>query len=637
MSIHNVEGAAGAYKVALSQQPPEGVKGEAVSLLSRDVPLKTGERKGERIAVKPSDVGLQTYEVRVTGASGLDVFRRLSFDVKPPAGDIKRTTVKELAGNGGKLTLSKDLVAGLIASRTRVNVSVGPTARLDVPGLLSALDRYPYGCAEQTVSRALPLVYANAVAASIGIAPDAELKDRVQKAVERVFELQDSSGAFGIWGGGSEDIWLTSYVTDFLTRAKETGYTVRTIPFNQALDRLQNFIANAKDFDAGGEDRAYALYVLARNSRAPIGELRYYADTRLDRFATPLAKAQLGAALSMMGDKERAEKAFTAALSMFDALDASKSLARNDYGSVLRDGAALVTLASETGISKSEAPRLANVISKAYLNRTYTSTQEQAWMLLAAKALGDQSKQTKLLIAGQPVTGSILRSLTVEDLEKGIEITNGGDGPTDAVISVIGASLTSEPAISKGFKIERSYYTLDGKQVDMKSVAGGTSELKQNDRLVAVVRVESDEANGRVLLVDRLPAGLEIENPRLVDSGSVATLPWLKSDITPEHSEFRDDRFVAAFDLSNSRAKATDGADGEGDEGAADAPAVDDSQTPAVPANKGSDAAASATVAYIVRAVTPGKFIHPAATVEDMYRPERYARSGAGTLNISAK
>ena len=42
------------------------------------------------------------------------------------------------------------------------------------------------------MSRALPLVYANAVAAQLGIAPDKELKERVQKAIDRVFEMQDS-------------------------------------------------------------------------------------------------------------------------------------------------------------------------------------------------------------------------------------------------------------------------------------------------------------------------------------------------------------------------------------------------------------------------------------------------------------
>jgi uncharacterized protein YfaS (alpha-2-macroglobulin family) len=45
----------------------------------------------------------------------------------------------------------------------------------------------------------------------------------------------------------------------------------------------------------------------------------------------------------------------------------------------------------------------------------------------------------------------------------------------------------------------------------------------------------------------------------------------------------------------------------------------------------------TATVAYIVRAVSTGTFVHPAATVEDMYRPERYARTAAGTLTITSK
>ena len=130
---------------------------------------------------------------------GIDVKRQLTFDVKPPAGDIKRTTVSALKAGGGSLTLSSDLVHDLIPARTRVNLSVGPTASMDIPGLLTALDRYPYGCAEQTVSRALPLLYANTVAAAIGIAPDKEIKERVQKAVDRVFEMQDGSGAFGVW------------------------------------------------------------------------------------------------------------------------------------------------------------------------------------------------------------------------------------------------------------------------------------------------------------------------------------------------------------------------------------------------------------------------------------------------------
>ena len=117
---------------------------------------------------------------------------------------------------------------------------------------------------------------------------------------------------------------------------------------------------------------------------------------------------------------------------------------------------------------------------------------------------------------------------------------------------MIGAALTPEPAVSKGFTIERTYYTLDGKKVDLASATGGTSQLKQNERMVVVLKVEAPETGGRILLVDRLPAGLEIENPRLVDAGDVKTLDWLKTTVKPQHTEFRDDRFVAAFDFFGS-------------------------------------------------------------------------------------
>jgi uncharacterized protein YfaS (alpha-2-macroglobulin family) len=123
-----------------------------------------------------------------------------------------------------------------------------------------------------------------------------------------------------------------------------------------------------------------------------------------------------------------------------------------------------------------------------------------------------------------------------------------------------------------------------------------------------------------VLLVDRLPAGFEIENPRLVGSGDVTALDWLKTSVQPEHAEFRDDRFVAAFNFSGANVQA----------------ANTENATPSGEA-QAAGPATSATVAYLVRAVTPGSFVHPAATVEDMYRPERYARSAAGKLTVTPR
>ena len=610
VDVHNIDGPAAPYALTVTE---EGATRTSRPLASRDLQLKPGERRTEAVEVNPASLGRTVYDIRVSGPGGIAVTRRIALDVKPPAGDIKRAVTANLAAKGGKLALSSDMIADFLPGTARLSLLTGSAARLDVASIMTQLDRYPYGCAEQTTSRALPLLYVNQLATRLGLVTDSQIRARVEGAIERVLEMQDSTGAFGVWGPSGSDLWLTAYITDFLTRAKEAGYTVRPQPFTQALDRLGNYVSYAQDFEKGGETRAYALYVLARNGRAAVGDLRYLADTRLERFSTPLAQAQLGAALALMGDKERAERAFRTAIATIEKPgDATAwNRARADYGSLLRDGAALVTLASETGSAKAATPGLTGVLAKVYQTRTTTSTQEQAWMLLAARALSEETRGQALILDGRTLQGDGAHPIDAGVLAmRGLDLVNSGDTPVDVLVSIIGTSLTPEPATSKGFTITRSYYTLDGQKVEMKSAEGGTGSLAQNDRLLVVLTVEGAEAGGRVMLVDRLPAGLEIENPRLVEGGDLKGLDWLQRPREPQHTEFRDDRFVAAFDFFGERQR------GDG---------------------TGPDVASKATVAYIVRAVSAGSFVHPAATVEDMYRPDRFARTAAGRLDIEPR
>src|SRR6202021_3050252 len=98
-------------------------------------------------------------------------------------------------------------------------------------------------------------------------------------------------------------------------RAREKGFTVPDVLFRSALDRVRNSVVNAGEPEKdGGRDLAYGLYVLARNGTAPIGDLRYLADTKLNNLATPIAKSQLAAALALVGDKGRAERVYAGAL-----------------------------------------------------------------------------------------------------------------------------------------------------------------------------------------------------------------------------------------------------------------------------------------------------------------------------------
>ena len=177
---------------------------------------------------------------------------------------------------------------------------------LDAATILKALDRYPHGCSEQITSRAMPLLYVNDLAAGAHLAMDTEVDQRIKDAIDRLLARQGSNGSFGLWSAGGDDAWLDAYVTDFLTRAREKGFAVPDVLFKNALDRIRNSVVNANEPEKdGGRNLAYGLYVLARNGAAPIGDLRYLADTKLEQSGDPIAKSQLAAALALVGDRRR--------------------------------------------------------------------------------------------------------------------------------------------------------------------------------------------------------------------------------------------------------------------------------------------------------------------------------------------
>jgi alpha-2-macroglobulin len=585
LDLDNVEGPAGDYRLEVKS---EGVAG---NLAPQTVKLNAKQRSAVSMPLTATAAGNAAVTVRISGPSGFALERSYALSVRPATQILARRTVKPLA-KGESLTLSSDLFADLVPGSGSVAVSVGISTALDAAALLAALDRYPFGCSEQITSRALPLLYVNDLAATAHLALDTAVDQRIRDSIDRLMARQGSNGSFGLWSAGGDDVWLDSYVTDFLTRARERGFAVSDIGFKLALDRLRNFVGNAEDpTKDGGRNLAYALYVLARNGAAPVGDLRYYADTKLDAFATPIAKAQIAAALGMLGDKARAERVYAAALASI-APQPVLDYGRSDYGSVLRDAAALVTLASEGGAPRPTVTGAVERVEAARNLTPYTSTQENAWMVLAARALAKDAQAVSLDVGGEKTQGAFNRNLRASQLTQPLKVTNTGEGSVQAVVTVAGAPLVPEPPAEKGFKIERKYYTLAGKAAD-------PSKAKQNERFAVVLKITEPQPQfGRLIVADYLPAGFEIDNPRLVSSGDTGTLAWIEDAQEPVNSEFRDDRFSAAFER-----KAGD-------------PSV-------------------FTVAYVVRAVSPGRYVHPQAYVEDMYRPDRFGRTATGAIEVT--
>src|SRR5690606_2160749 len=101
----------------------------------------------------------------------------------------------------------------------------------------------------------------------------------------------------------------------------------------------------------------------------------YYAESKLDAFATPLAKAQIGAALALYGDRRRTEAAFAAAMADLDRKADDPYSWRTDYGTKLRDEAAVLTLAAETEVPTVDIRDLATRIAASAESKRWTSTQ----------------------------------------------------------------------------------------------------------------------------------------------------------------------------------------------------------------------------------------------------------------------
>jgi uncharacterized protein YfaS (alpha-2-macroglobulin family) len=583
--LDNVEGAPGDYAIDVKTSGPVKVTGDP----STTVKLAAKQRTSMALSIDAGGAGTANLDVDIKGPNGLSLARHYALEVKPATQILARRSIRTLA-KGESLTLTSDMFSDLVSGTGGVSLSVSQSTALDSATILKALDRYPHGCSEQITSRAMPLLYVNELAAGAHLAVDTEVDQRIKDAIERLLAREGSNGSFGLWSAGGDDAWLDAYVTDFLTRAREKGFSVPDVLFKNALDRIRNSVVNANEPEKdGGRNLAYGLYVLARNGAAPIGDLRYLADTKLNNLATPIAKSQLAAALALVGDKGRAERVYAAAL---DSLAPKPVLefGRVDYGSALRDAAALVSLASEGNAPRATLTQAVARVEVARGLTPYTSTQENAWLVLASRAL---SKETMSLdLNGDAIKTALYRSYKADAMAgKPVKITNTGDAPVQAVVSVSGSPITPEPAASNGFVIERNYFTLDGKPADV-------TRAKQNDRFAVVLRItEAKPEYGHIMVSDYLPAGLEIDNPHLVSSGDTGKLDWVEDGEEPKNTEFRDDRFTAAID-------------------------------------RAADNKAVFTVAYVVRAVSPGKYVLPQAYVEDMYNPSRYGRSGTGSVEV---
>lgn len=606
-SIDNVELDAGEFKALVTAAGPVAV---AAGNVTRR--LAPGERADEPIRITADETGIARLRLSVNGPQNFAVDHQYKIQTRSPY--LPETRVKrDLLEPGEAFSVGADLLEGYVPGSSEVTVSFS-SLPVDPAALYASLARYPYGCTEQTTSRAMPLLYSEELVAMGANKGNDDPRTKVQEAVTRILNRQSADGAFGLWreGDGYASPWLGAYATDFIYRAKTEGYAVPDEALRRAYGALRNISTGDKwrisgydtdryyygrynnDSDEKMMQRAsaYALYVLAKAGEADISRLRYLHDRELSEIESPLARAHIAAGLAYMGDRSRARSAFEAAI---DALGYDNT--GDYYQTELRDLAGVLALASETEFSDI-VERLAEKLGDDTPEPSELTTQEKAFLLLAVDSLSGGEEGMKVKVSGLGRGNDNERSYAISEAQAlgGVDFTYKGKTPLFRTVLVTGAPIQAPKPITSKLGALKRYYTLRGKPVSL-------SEITQGDQLVVRLTLDPKERRlNPVIVADLLPAGFEIETIlRPADGkredGDSGAFAWLGEIAAPKTVQSQDDRYIAAVDL------------------------YDD----------------DATLAYVVRAVTPGQFANPGVVAEDMYRPDVFGRSRASTLKIAPR
>ncbi len=571
------------------------------------------------------------FNAKVTGIDEYPVDRRWGLISRQPYPVTTYTKRGSLAPGKSMVLEPHEFAADpstINPETLKIAAGVDNRVPLDVHTHLDSLLHYPYGCLEQTVSSTYPWLYSldSELEAIGGVQySPAYRQSALEAGLERLAKKQKSNGGFGMWSATDEyeQHWLTAYAGHFMTDAVNAGISVDPAMMERTLKRLQDYVrgrGNMRERWSPEPDqyrfsyKAYAHYVLARNNRATLADIRKLAKD-VDSETPSLSIIQLAAAAKLQGDRELAN--------VLIARTTDQDLMTSDgdwryighYGSLIRDKAQQARLLAEHDMDDGRVQNLTRSVSGKLRERRYLSTQEQISVLQLSQALnavGGKPWQAEVRLGSKrsryTYDKGFYQSAVGEDLMKGAKITNLSQSTLYVDFAVQNTPETAPEAFSQGdVSLTRRFMDVSGNPL---TIRDGKIQLQTGDRVLVSLHVRSDTFRPDLLLVDLLPAGLELENQNLGDSLKLNEINvegksldlWMKrADI--RHQEYRDDRFVAAL---------VAGKDSRWGE-------YEDTR-----------------IFYLARAVTPGTYRIPNSLVEDMYDPEVRAISDSpGLLMIS--
>ncbi|WP_281616200.1 alpha-2-macroglobulin [Flammeovirga sp. SubArs3] len=468
------------------------------------------------------------------------------------SGVLKNSTKKEV-------NLKEDFIVSSLTGK--LILSKSPV--IEFAKSLDYLIMYPYGCVEQTTSKVFPQLYLGEISARFDKSDQKANRDYyINEAIRKLQSMQMYSGGLSYWQGGTYvSYWGSVYACHFLMEAKKRGYDVEQKVLNKLWNYISREVKSKKShtyylYNANGErikqtyfDKTsfYGLYVLAEAGKPDVPTMNYFKKNI--KSVDNSSKYLLAATYLRTGDM----KSFRLLLpSGFGALKGEREFG-GSFSSYIRDEALILNALVDTDPQNSQIGVLTKELATAMKGESYLTTQESAFGLMAlGKVLSKAKHQdisAKVIVNGKEVGSTTGEDLILSNQVIGntVNISTTGNGELYYFWELEGVNASGKfKQEDKGLKVRRTYYDRNGNIIS-------SNQFKQNDLIVVEIALQSEKREvENVVVTDMLPAGFEIENPRL---GDIPGMSWTKNKASyPQHVDFRDDR-VNFFVTANSRQK----------------------------------------------------------------------------------
>jgi len=504
------------------------------------------------------------------------------------------------AGKEIKIDIPKNFLKG--TQNTSVTISKFPAVKFAKQ--LKYLVGYPHGCTEQTVSKLFPQLYFEDLAKLV--APELYRTNNpvyyVNEGIRKLESMQLYDGSLSYWQGYASTSWWGSvYAAHFLLEAKKAGFNVSESLVNKLLKYLSVEAKKLSTFDyvtytptgrtvkkIANKEILYSLYVLALAGEGDIATMNYYKSR--PHLVSKDMVYLLAGSYALMG---RWNTYYEIVPNAFEP-EKTDRLTGGSFDSDIRANAIMLNVLLEVDPANKQIPSIIKYLTQ-NSDRMY-STQERSFAFLAlgkaASLNADADVTVDILVNGSSINKFTGKDLTAADDKMNtseIILKASGKGEVYYFWNAEGVKVNEKVKEEDSYvQVRRSFYNYKtGRLIP-------DNRFYQGELIVSKIELTGMDRNAEnIVITDLIPAGFEIENPRLNPATELSWLPKIPMNI--QYMDIRDDRLLLFTNLNR---------------------------------NKTND------FYYLLRVVNQGTYQLPVIGAEAMYDQEYHSYHGAGVVRV---